>query len=227
MEDKGRSKDVKGIQVGVRSCINCRKSKQKCDIPDRSAIRPSTRPQPPHLECHRCAILRLPCVIDVLLIMDQQRKENGSRSKRKSLSPDKRFTSSSSAASSSSSHLFHSTREFRRPSDVETYRESERKIHVFESDLSGYGYEENVKIESSPMGLEDGKAYRSLQTAPTVDVEEKLQSLRPFQYLHVLCYIQPDFLAPSVKYDEMNGNSLDRLLEKHAASIDWTEMGQQ
>lgn len=222
MEDKGKLKESKG----ARSCINCRKGKSRCDIPDRGAIRPSTRPQPPHLACHRCNILKLPCVIDVSLTIDQQGYETASGSvRRRSISPNRRSTNSSSSPSSSS-HFFQSAREVRHPSDIETYRESERKIHVFEPDLSGFGYEETVKIESSPMGLENGKAYRSHQIAPAVDVEEKLQSLRPFQYLHGLCLIQPDFLAPSVKYDEMNGNSLNRLLERHEASIDWLEMGQ-
>jgi hypothetical protein len=49
----------------LRSCLACRKAKQRCSLPD-SFIEPSNDPLPSHLACSRCILLENECyVVDV------------------------------------------------------------------------------------------------------------------------------------------------------------------
>lgn len=48
---------------GARSCLACRKAKQRCDLPEDAAIIPSEQPQPISTSCHRCKMLKQQCII--------------------------------------------------------------------------------------------------------------------------------------------------------------------
>lgn len=46
----------------LRSCLNCRKAKQRCQLPD-SFAEPSNSPLPSHLACRRCLVLESDCFV--------------------------------------------------------------------------------------------------------------------------------------------------------------------
>ncbi|PWN42593.1 hypothetical protein IE81DRAFT_122063 [Ceraceosorus guamensis] len=47
----------------LRSCLACRKAKQRCELPDSPACIPSKEPQPANLVCRRCKVMRFDCIV--------------------------------------------------------------------------------------------------------------------------------------------------------------------
>jgi hypothetical protein len=51
---------------GRKSCVLCRRRKQRCELPDDVDIAPSSEALEPERACHRCKVLSLPCVIEAI-----------------------------------------------------------------------------------------------------------------------------------------------------------------
>lgn len=62
---------------GPRSCVGCRRAKQRCDLPNVTAVSPSESPQPAQLACHRCKVLKQDCIVSEPLPASYQKRAAG------------------------------------------------------------------------------------------------------------------------------------------------------
>lgn len=226
-----------------KSCKSCRKSKQRCDIPNRSAIEASEEPQPWDLACHRCKVLHLPCIVDYPLDVSSsnQRKSPPGDDMQRQISRgsshqrDQRHRSSASPPSSSSSN--------RRGSRIFQYRANERSLRQSNTSSSSIeGRNKNVHlfdphfqgqvIENHPARQNDKDTDMSEATSwAETDTVTAIRHLRPFPYLTRLCSTQPGFFiskepSSNIVVDAVcSSTSIN--LEQYAGHFDWQEMNMQ
>lgn len=178
---------------------------------ERDAIRRSSLPQPEHLACHRCRVLKLPCMID----LDPERSAAHATST--SLQAGVQGANDSSSPREDYAANLHSRWKDKEPG----YNDS--KFHVFDPQFKTDGFErDGIKFAE----FTSKQSSTVLQHTPVIDVAEKLQSMRPFQYLYRLCSIQPEFLSSSIN-DVKNAYTLEEILVKHSSIIDWSSMEMQ
>jgi hypothetical protein len=239
-EMKGADKGKKKVSKGPKSCQNCRKSKQRCDIPDRAAVEASLHPQPRHLACHRCNVLNLPCTIDIALDERQEKYSSPQDTSAATQQPTSQKRARHSSPSPSQHQHQHPTQ----------HEDGHRKMHVFDPHFSRddfYYSNNNSNSNSSSHKSHHNNRNNSISSnhsnfsrpndhhlaqqsaVPVIDIAEKLQSLRPYPHLSRICSVQPNFLIPSIKnaITPQHPRNLIELLEKHADEINWEEMSVQ
>jgi hypothetical protein len=195
---------------GRSSCQGCRKAKQRCDLPHREAIHPSKQPQPSHLACHRCKILDLACIFELSREEWQQFAISDDTPPTQSGSTPEAITTVTSSPWQS------------RLNDASSSRNIDSSVHVFDPRFESDGFRD-LRSKAPPRHRND--VYPPQQPSAIVDIADKLQSLRPYAYLYRLCSLQPNFLAfPEGKSGSQGNSSLDCILDKHSAVLDWQRL---
>ena len=205
---------------GPTSCVNCRRSKQRCDIPDRGAVQPSSLPQPRYLACHRCNILKLSCTIDAPLTAAATPRSNGQQ--RTSASPDASGSSGSRRYSTDTRTPPPSRSQASAPLHSTTPQQKYADIHIFDPHFEHHDPERKDTLHANGFGY----VLQQQQHGKRGDLLNTLQWFHPFPYLLRLCSAQPDFLAPSVGTAPPTP-SLSQVLDKHAPYLDWEQLDVQ
>jgi hypothetical protein len=178
---------------------------------ERDVIRRSPLPQPEHLACHRCKVLKLPCMIDL------DPETSAAQITSTFNHAESRDVNDSSSPREVYAANLHSRWKAKEPG----YNDS--RFHVFDPQFKTDGFERDGTKSAR---FHSKGSSTVLQHTPVMDVAEKLQSMRPFQYLYRLCSIQPEFLSSSIN-DVKDAYTLEDILIKHSSFIDWSSMEMQ